>query len=170
MRHIKQLFSVGLFALILCSCNKETTADQNVSNDPHITTEVIKTAVVLPSDKKQGETETLLVTFTIKVNEQTGELISKEVSENLLQRLHLKTQKDFQNLIAKEILKKEEASKTARRGEGETHSDCINGCNERYTDADGNKIKGRGACRANCWVDTIIEVIYGIGQAAGGMS
>lgn len=170
MRHIKQLFSVGLFALILCSCNKETTADQNVSNDPHITTEVIKTAVVLPSDKKQGETETLLVTFTIKVNEQTGELISKEVSENLLQRLHLKTQEDFQNLIAKEILKKEEASKTAIRGEGETHSGCINECNERYTDADGKKIKGRGACRANCWVDTVIELIDRIGKAAGGMS
>lgn len=164
MRHIKQLFSVGLFALILCSCNKETTADQNVSNDPHITTEVIKTAVVLPSDKKQGETETLLVIFTIKVNEQTGELISKEVSENLLQRLHLKTQEDFQNLIAKEILKKEEASKTARRGEGDTHAKCITECYKTFTDENGEKKEGRGSCKAGCWVDSVIEVIKVVGE------
>ena len=176
MRKISQLIRLGLLALILCNCNKESVAENNEGNNvetvssehkatPNITTQVIKSAVEVPSATKQGETESILVTFTIKVNEDTGEIVSKEVSENLLERLHLKTQEEFQDFIAQEILKKEKARQTARRGEGETHSKCIEGCNEKHTDENGNKKKGRGACRANCWVDTVVEIIHELADA-----
>ena len=49
------------------------------------------------------------------------------------------------------------------RGE---HANCIEMCKDKYTDSDGNKIKGRGACKANCWVDTIVEVLKSIAQVA----
>lgn len=45
---------------------------------------------------------------------------------------------------------------TASAGE---HSDCIQGCNEFFTDEDGGKIKGRGRCKTNCWIDTIIDLL-----------
>lgn len=39
------------------------------------------------------------------------------------------------------------------------HASCIEWCKQNYTDEEGNKIKGRGACKGNCWVDTIKEVV-----------
>ncbi len=176
MRKISQLIRLGLLALILCNCNKESVAENNEGNNvetvssehkatPNITTQVIKSAVEVPSATKQGETESILVTFTIKVNEDTGEIVSKEVSENLLERLHLKTQEEFQDFIAQEILKKEKARQTARRGEGETHAQCITNCYKDFTDKNGDKIAGRGACKAGCWVDTVVEIIHEAGKA-----
>ena len=177
MRKISQLIRLGLLALILCNCNKESVAENNESNNvetvssehkatPNITTQVIKSAVEVPSATKQGETESILVTFTIKVNEETGEIVSKEVSENLLERLHLKTQEEFQDFIAQEILKKEKARQTARRGEGETHAACITNCYKDFTDENGDKKAGRGACKAGCWVDTVVEIIHEAGKKA----
>ncbi len=171
MRKISQLIRLGLLALILCNCNKESVAENNEGNNvetvssehkatPNITTQVIKSAVEVPSATKQGETESILVTFTIKVNEDTGEIVSKEVSENLLERLHLKTQEEFQDFIAQEVLKKEKARQTARDGEGEeTHAECITNCYKNFTDENGDKKDGRGACKAGCWVESVIKII-----------
>lgn len=39
------------------------------------------------------------------------------------------------------------------------HSECIENCNDKYTDKEGNKKKGRGACKFNCWVETVKEII-----------
>jgi hypothetical protein len=39
------------------------------------------------------------------------------------------------------------------------HSDCISGCNSSFTDDNGDKISGRGACKGNCWVDTAVRVL-----------
>lgn len=39
------------------------------------------------------------------------------------------------------------------------HSSCIEDCKDKYTDDNGNKIKGRGACKANCWIDTAVAVL-----------
>ena len=35
---------------------------------------------------------------------------------------------------------------------------CLDGCNETFTDSDGNKIKGRGPCRAKCWGEALVRV------------
>jgi hypothetical protein len=42
------------------------------------------------------------------------------------------------------------------------HTACIEGCKDKYTDEDGNKIKGRGACKGNCWVDTTVRLFKAI--------
>lgn len=39
------------------------------------------------------------------------------------------------------------------------HASCIEWCNQNYTDSNGEKIKGRGKCKGNCWVDTTIRAI-----------
>lgn len=38
-------------------------------------------------------------------------------------------------------------------------SACLKDCHERFTDENGDKIKGRGACKAGCWVDTVVKVV-----------
>lgn len=37
-----------------------------------------------------------------------------------------------------------------------TLSGCLQGCRDKYTDANGNKIRGRGACRFSCWVERVL--------------
>ena len=39
---------------------------------------------------------------------------------------------------------------------------CIAQCHETFTDVSGKKIKGRGACKAHCWADTIRGVIIAL--------
>ena len=54
--------------------------------------------------------------------------------------------------------------------EGSPHSECMNDCRDIYLDedgeriltADGNKKKGYGSCKANCWVDTAVRVLDAI--------
>jgi len=48
-------------------------------------------------------------------------------------------------------------------GADSPHTKCIQYCNDKYSDEDGNKKKGRGRCKGNCWIDTIVRVIIGIG-------
>ena len=39
---------------------------------------------------------------------------------------------------------------------------CIAQCHETFYDVSGKKIKGRGACKAHCWADTIRGVIIAL--------
>ena len=39
------------------------------------------------------------------------------------------------------------------------HASCIESCKDKYTDDEDNKISGRGACKANCWVDTGVKLV-----------
>ncbi|MFN3639630.1 MAG: hypothetical protein ACK4UK_01805, partial [Flavobacterium sp.] len=43
-----------------------------------------------------------------------------------------------------------------------SHSACIANCREQYIDEDGNKLRGFGACRFNCWVDTAIRILEAV--------
>lgn len=47
------------------------------------------------------------------------------------------------------------------------HAQCIEACKDKYTDENGDRIRGRGACKANCWVDTGVRVLRAIGSAFG---
>ena len=37
-------------------------------------------------------------------------------------------------------------------------ADCITGCYDRFTDANGKKKPGRGSCKFGCYVDAVVEV------------
>ncbi|WLD23160.1 hypothetical protein NU10_10635 [Flavobacterium dauae] len=43
------------------------------------------------------------------------------------------------------------------------HAGCIEACKDKYI-VDGEKQKGLGACKGNCWVDTSVKVIVAIAQ------
>ncbi|MFK8297105.1 hypothetical protein ACI76O_01785 [Capnocytophaga cynodegmi] len=50
------------------------------------------------------------------------------------------------------------------------HAECIDKCNDKHKDENGNKTKGRGACKFNCWVQTVKEVISDIAEIAGAIN
>lgn len=38
-------------------------------------------------------------------------------------------------------------------------TNCLNGCHDKFTDANGNKVKGRGACKFGCWAERVLKFI-----------
>lgn len=46
------------------------------------------------------------------------------------------------------------------------HAGCIEWCKGKYTDEEGNKKRGRGACKANCWVSTAVRVLEAVAVIA----
>ncbi len=51
------------------------------------------------------------------------------------------------------------SSKTSDEAEQNQHSKCIAACNANFTNPDGTKMPGRGACKANCWIDTTVRIL-----------
>ena len=76
--------------------------------------------------------------------EELNELIKKDLGEN------------FTDMAAVEAYlseAKDDAYEQVSFGK------CLRDCNTSYTDADGNKIKGRGRCKATCWADAIMYIL-----------
>lgn len=158
---IKNLFKflpVALFGfcLVLSFCSKNDETDLTNGNSA-----------------KSAEIEDITETwpFTLEVDGQTinGELTldwnhetetANEilVSGNVLSDLDL-SQEDFNSKLG-----------DATEGEGYGHAGCIAGCNDKYTDENGNKIRGRGACKANCWVETAVRILEAVAKIAAAVS
>ncbi|WP_298144947.1 hypothetical protein [Flavobacterium sp.] len=44
----------------------------------------------------------------------------------------------------------------------ESHSQCIDRCNKDYTGPNGEKLPGRGWCKAGCWLNTTIRIAVAV--------
>lgn len=91
----------------------------------------------------------IIVTY----DDSNENLIKISISDNFLIVLDVDIT-EIENAIIEEVNSDKEGG--PRLSE---HAACIEWCKKNYTDADGNKIEGRGACKANCWVDTAIRVL-----------
>ncbi len=81
------------------------------------------------------------------------------MSPNLSDYLDL-TDDELETMVNNEV-----QATTAGTGEHD-HASCIQGCNTTYTNADGTKKPGRGACKFNCWVSTTVQVVKAIATIA----
>ncbi|WP_127845536.1 hypothetical protein [Psychroflexus aestuariivivens] len=95
--------------------------------------------------------------FTTEYNTTTEMLIKVSIGENYF----VKT-----GLNISDIESQYETYGDPNPNDGMTpHARCIESCKDKYTDANGNKIRGRGGCKANCWVDTGVKILT-LGLAA----
>lgn len=156
--------------LVTTGCDVE---EKTAHTDNNVLVEKRNLTIQLPSKSKVNEIETFQVEFIAKIDKKTGELISKEVSENLLDFLGLDSEESLENFIVSKdyrnnalraiysnhtpIFNNQNFRISTARESG--HSKCIEDCNSKYTAEDGSKVKGRGACKFNCWVDTIMELL-----------
>ncbi|GET45473.1 hypothetical protein [Capnocytophaga felis] len=163
MNKFRNFLNVFLFSGIIAfavSCNEKR------DDEPSVYTEVVETVLELPRKEGNG-IEKLNVTFKGTFDEE-GNWISKEVSKNVLDYFGLDSQLSFENFIENKVAEQQMAQALAARNANFPevymeatggHSDCIEKCNDKYTDEDGNKIEGRGKCKFNCWVDTGIKIL-----------
>lgn len=161
-----------LFGLLLLSgalvipfgCSKDKATETKT------TTEVIEQVISVPSKTEEGKFENIKITFTAVIDNETEEILSKEVSQNLLDLVGVKTQAEFQDFIDQKILEAEMPAANAlvvgelstyaeAQPQKETISECLIRCKDNFTEANGNKIKGRGECRFGCWGEAAKEVL-----------
>lgn len=109
------------------------------------------------------EARSVSYSLIAKFDMESEKLISYSVSPELLKSINMSAEELDNYLKEKMGTIYYLGDNPVTRGE---HANCIEMCKDKYTDSDGNKIKGRGACKANCWVDTIVEVLKSIAQVA----
>lgn len=165
MKNFRNFLNVFLFSGIIAfavSCNEKR------NEEPSVYTEVVETVLELPRKDGKGM-EKLNVTFKGTFDEE-GNWISKEVSENVLNYFELDSQLSFENFIENKVAEQQMAQALVARNANfpeiyaevagdHDHAKCIKDCNDEFTDKEGNKKKGRGACKFNCWVETVKEII-----------
>lgn len=74
-------------------------------------------------------------------------LIGVEVTQNILNLTTL--DEDFLLNLSLDFNSNENAR---------IQSSCVASCHSTFTDGDGNKIKGRGSCKAQCWAGAVATV------------
>lgn len=89
--------------------------------------------------------------FTTEYNSTTENLIKVSIEESYFGNT---------GLNASDIERQYETFGDPNPNDGITpHARCLESCKDKYTDTDGNKKKGRGRCKANCWVDTGVKIL-----------
>lgn len=95
------------------------------------------------------------------VENEESDIINFELSDNLINFIGIPKgelySKIYDALDVKGYGTKKYASKNAK--EKSDYRKCIDACNDKYTDEDGGKIRGRGWCKAGCFGQAIIDAI-----------
>ena len=162
----KIVLTLGLIALFSCSKDKATE-----KTEENVQTVVVEREIQLPSRTEKDKKETLKVVFTAKIDKEKDELLSEEVSKNLLEYFELETQEEFDNFLNKKIIEEKFPdllnASTGKNlmpfyAEEFLLSDCLKACAKEFTREDGSKIYGRGLCKFGCYVDKALSVLPSI--------
>lgn len=134
------------------SFKSKTNVKESINNNKEYEIETLNIEVT----DKNGNVAIGQMRFTMPENH--GEYLQKlEITSNIFKETNLEP--DFfvnqQNLKTSGVLQK---------------ASCIADCHKAFTDKEGNKIKGRGWCKAGCWAKTVATValaVAGVIKAVG---
>ena len=149
-----KLLSLLFIIIIFNSCSKESELNNIDNQIIESESKIFETEFIVDSKFQSGEE--LDLTLTAEFNLESETLIKYTPSEDLLNLMNL-NEIEFEQFL-KDTMGASYYLESDKIAKGD-HSECIDGCNEEYTDSDGNKIKGRGACKANCWLRSISEAL-----------
>lgn len=151
--------AVFIFAisLILVSCSDNDNEVFGI--DDTIINEVIH--FQLNEERTTSSTSNSSPNLNVQItyNTEIEKTISVTATEDLLNVLNIENNKELFYLIERSISSETYSDDP---GDDSPHTKCIQYCNDKYTDENGEKKKGRGRCKSNCWIDTIVRVIIGI--------
>jgi len=159
--------AVFIFAISLifgsCSYNDNEVfgADDTIINKAFGIDDTIINEVIYFQLIEEGESNpSLNLNVEITYNTEIDNIISFTATEDLLNVLNIESNEELLYLIESSISSETNSDDP---GDDSPHTKCIQYCIDKYSDEDGNKTKGRGRCKGNCWIDTIVRVIREIG-------
>ena len=91
----------------------------------------------------------------ITYDDLNDNLVQISISDNYIRETGV-TKEEIESTFITELNNNKDENGGPKLSE---HAACIQWCVKVYTDENGNKIKGRGACKANCWVDTAVRIL-----------
>jgi hypothetical protein len=149
-----------MLIVLSANCNAQIKKSRQALNQ----NSVVKKESLKNDSSEQGCENIIAETFTNKKTRKTYSIsvtFNDKDESNFNYKIDPQFYKDFKTNFQKvdSYLRKsmgDDYNIFARDG---GHADCVNNCFDRYTDDKGNKIRGRGACRAGCWVDSAIEIL-----------
>lgn len=144
--------------MFFIQCNNDDTFETKTED---VITE--NGTIELTSPIKVGpETRATTYFITAKFDTEGEKLINYSVSSELLTLIGM-TPEQLDDLLKEKMgVVYNMDSKLATRG---AHADCITQCYTDFTNPDGSKRKGRGSCKAGCWVDSAVRVIEAVAKA-----
>jgi hypothetical protein len=99
----------------------------------------------------------VIIDYSLVQLDENGRVVDPDFTqEELTAALIARLGEDFTDLQALEDAQSEASNAFRLFG-------CLKDCKTKLTDAEGNRMPGRGACRTDCWIDAIITVITVIG-------
>ncbi|GAB7257664.1 hypothetical protein [uncultured Polaribacter sp.] len=139
--------------IILFSCSNEDAVDNS-----KILTKVVDVEFKLNGEYKSKVNTTLVGQIEFTMNDEEEDYLDFTFSDNILKQLPI-TEKEFYQKIEDNITLNIDGSYKSKSGKFLSDiSDCKDKCQEDFTNEDGSKIKGRGWCKAGCYVDEVIRV------------
>lgn len=98
----------------------------------------------------------------IEYDVEEEELEELNMSDDLLGLLNM-SKEEFINLVNSNV----ENENQLKSGQKTTNltgklGTCLNGCSKNFSHSDGSKKKGRGKCKANCWLDVAVTVAIAV--------
>lgn len=162
-----RFFAVSAFILLLMSCSvdgyqespEETLPELYQKNSPQVDPEVATINVLVDGITYSGE----IYLYWDNEAEIMNQVL---VSQNLLDDLQT-TQDVFNQML------EDETDMTTNSGgddddegtlEGSPFAQCMEYCQQTYTDENGKRKKGRGNCRLGCWVSAAERVATALAE------
>jgi hypothetical protein len=157
-----------VFAIFATSCSKEsdvTSADFE-SLDEVITMSRTFTVpgatraldATFKFDATMDLASEKITSYSVKKIDINGDEIDPDFTqEELTAALIAELGEDFTDLQALEQAQDYVAQTTGL-------SDCLNKCQDKFTDGNGKRQKGRGNCRFGCWGEAVIDLLKTIAE------
>ena len=151
------LIAIAIITLGVFSCSKETVEEPEIKT-AYTDIPIPNKYISQSCDSECEITETDIIVTTADGKQIEGKiritspidapdyLIQFELSSNIVQEATIDPNSWVENDNSPHRIK----------------SSCIASCQEKFTDKEGNKIKGRGRCKAGCWAKTAAQVLTAV--------
>lgn len=186
---MKKLFSILFISVILTTCTDDRNKTQRLPK-PYTenTFKLVQTVTLeIPRSKSlrtsnSNQTNTISGQITVVMNSDNEELTEIIIDQKILSAIKMsqhefnrafnhryKTKldntKSMASWFAHFVLLLQDQDQPAIQDNDESLSDCIIKCHREFTDENGKRIRGRGACKAGCWFDAAKELVVNVAEA-----
>ncbi len=165
---MKKFVVLALISVFAISC--EQNDDYNFACEFEEINQILTiTRPMYMENTRSGETDSLLFVAKYKVDEdKVIDFKVQAVTNGIAEDLDMATEEVRLALIERlgenftdlETLEQVET----QAAESIELAKCLDECQKNYTDENGNKLKNRGACKFDCWTNTVIKIIKEVAE------
>ncbi len=155
MKNLLKTIYLSIFLTLLLSCSNDNNEDNG-----DLLTKVVDVEFKMNSNSKTITPTIVNSQIEFTMSEENEAMIDFKFSENILKKLTISEEEFYQKINDRITLNFDGSKKNKFKSNSIASdlSECKKQCHKDYTNEDGTKIKGRGWCKAGCYLDEVIRV------------